>query len=82
MLLGIAGCAADEIGVRATLQDYGLRGVGVTLAPAFGRPCQFGEPFAARFTAHDDRGADVSGFVCATDESALDGRIIFDRKGT
>ena len=81
LTLVLGACAADEIGVRATLSEYGLHGVGVTLAPAFGRPCRYGEPFAAKFTAHDDSGTDVSGYLCATDESALDARIIFDRGG-
>ena len=81
LTLALGACAADEIGVRATLSEYGLHGVGVTLAPAFGRPCRYGEPFAAEFTAHDDNGADVSGIICSTDESALDARIIFDRGG-
>ena len=79
--LALGACAADEIGVRATLADYGLHGVSVTLAPAFGRPCQFGEPFAARFTAQDDRGLPVAGWLCATDEAAQEARILFDRGG-
>ena len=79
MALALDACSADEIGVRATLSEYGLHGVGVTIAPAFGRPCRYGEPFAAKFTARDDSGADVSGYLCATDESALDARIILDR---
>ena len=81
LTLALGACAADEIGVRATLQDYGLHGVGVTLAPAFGRPCRFGEPFAAKFTAHDERGANVSGWLCSADEWASDARIILDRGG-
>ena len=81
LTLILGACAADEIGVRATLSDYGLHGVGVTLAPAFGRPCRLGEPFAAKFTAHDEAGASVAGWLCATDEAALDARIILDRGG-
>jgi hypothetical protein len=79
--LALGACAADEIGVRATLADYGLHGVGVTIAPAFGRPCRLSEPFAARFTAHDERGRPLAGWLCATDEAAQDARILFDQGG-
>jgi hypothetical protein len=81
LTLSLAGCAADEIGARATLEDYGLRGVSIALAPAFGRPCRLGEPYAVRFVAHDEAGADVRGWLCAVDEAAEDARILFDQEG-
>lgn len=76
--LPLAGCEADHIGARATLQEWGYSGIGISAAPAFSRPCRWGEPYAVRFTAHDERGAVVSGWICSTDEGADDACIALD----
>lgn len=76
----LAACETDHIGARATLEEWGYRGIGITAGPVLGRPCRWGEPFAVRFTAHDERGADVRGWLCATDEAAEDARILLDRE--
>lgn len=81
VVVPLAACEADHIGARATLQEWGYRGVGITAGPTLGRPCRWGEPFAVRFTAHDERGALAVGWLCASDEAAEDARILLDREG-
>lgn len=79
--LPLAACEADPIGARATLQEWGYSGIAIAAAPSFGRPCHWSEPFAVRWTAHDERGAPATRWLCAADEAAEDARILLDREG-
>lgn len=77
--LALAACEADPINARAVIEAWGYRAVGVTPPPAWGRPCRFGEPYAVRFSARDQSGALVQGWLCAADEAGEDGRILLDQ---
>ncbi|MFC6790615.1 hypothetical protein ACFQE0_13960 [Methylobacterium komagatae] len=63
------------------MQEWGYRGVGITAAPLLNRPCRWGEPFAVRWTAHDEHGVSAAGWLCAADEAAEDARILLDKAG-
>lgn len=79
--LPLAACEADPIGSRATLQEWGFTGIGITAGPVLGRPCRWGEPYAVRFTARDERGAPAAGWLCASDKGAEDARILLNKEG-
>ena len=79
--LSLAACEPDHIGARDALREWGYTGIGVTAGPVFSRPCRWGEPFAVRFTAHDERGAPAAGWLCSSDERADDARILLDKAG-
>lgn len=76
--LVLAGCEADHIGARDALLEWGYTGIAVSDAPAFGRPCRWGQPYAVRFVAHDASGALRTGVLCAADEAANDALIFLD----
>ena len=77
--LTLAGCEADAIAIRAALTELGYHGIAIRPAPAFGRPCAWGEPFAARFQAVTEEGRIVSGMICSADETARHARLLADK---
>ena len=77
--LALVACEADTIAARATLTELGYHGIAIRPAPAFGRPCAWGEPFAARFQAVTEDGRIVAGTICAADETSRDARLLADK---
>ena len=77
----LAGCEADHVAARSALADLGFHGVAITPAPAIGRPCAWGEPFAVRFRAVRDDGVIVRGTLCSVDEASEDARLLPDAGG-
>lgn len=80
--LSLAACEADEVAARATLTELGFHAIALIRAPAFGRPCAWGEPFAVRFRAVREDGTVVSGTMCSADETTKDARLLADPEGS
>ncbi|MFB0490227.1 hypothetical protein ABIE45_002813 [Methylobacterium sp. OAE515] len=79
--LSLAACEADEVAARATLTELGFHAIALRQAPAFGRPCAWGEPFAVRFRAVREDGTVISGTMCSADETTTDARLLADAEG-
>ncbi len=73
-LLILTACAIEPQAARDALRDEGYEHVETSAEPAFGRPCDWSEPYARHFVANRD-GRRVAGTLCSTTEAAHDAQV-------